>query len=179
MPHETYPTYRIAVVGCSGSGKSTLAAKIAHRLGIEHVELDAYFHQPNWQPLDREEFVRRVRERTPANGQWVSCGNYQSSAGGDLVQRATHIVFLDYPWSLVMRRMVARSLGRVVRKTELWNGNRERPLNLLNPDPRQNIILWAATQWAPLRKRYASARQAEPGPAEVVHCRKPQDAEAF
>ncbi|MCP4962638.1 MAG: AAA family ATPase, partial [Actinomycetia bacterium] len=37
---------KVAFVGCSGAGKTTLARQVAERLGVEHIELDAMFHQP-------------------------------------------------------------------------------------------------------------------------------------
>ena len=51
---------RISVVGNSGSGKTTVARAIAGALGVPHLELDAVFHQPDWQPLDTAEFRRIV-----------------------------------------------------------------------------------------------------------------------
>jgi adenylate kinase family enzyme len=48
---------RIVVVGSSGSGKTTLARALAGELGLAHVELDAIFHQPGWEPLADDEFV--------------------------------------------------------------------------------------------------------------------------
>jgi len=53
---------RVSVVGNSGSGKTTLAAQLARRLAAPHLELDAVFHQRDWQPLPVEEFRARVAE---------------------------------------------------------------------------------------------------------------------
>jgi adenylate kinase family enzyme len=41
-------------VGNSGASKSTFARALATQLGMSHVELDTFFHQPNrtLSPLD-------------------------------------------------------------------------------------------------------------------------------
>jgi len=43
------PGRRLSVVGCSGAGKTTLSRQLAQQLGYRHVELDALYHQPDWQ----------------------------------------------------------------------------------------------------------------------------------
>ena len=151
------PPYRISIVGCSGAGKTTLARALAERLAIPHVELDALYHQEGWKPQEREELRRQTLAATPPDGQWVVCGNYEDTVGTELRARANQIVFLDLPRGLVMRRIISRSAKRVVSREELWNGNRERWLNLLHPNPKHNIVLWAFTLWGPYRRRYRHA----------------------
>lgn len=67
---------RIAIVGSPGSGKTTLARALADRLDLSHVELDALFHQPGWEPLPDADFIAAVESATAAE-RWVTCGNYQ------------------------------------------------------------------------------------------------------
>ena len=113
---------RVLVIGQSGSGKSTLAGFLARRLGLRHVELDALFHGPGWVPNPR--FREDVDAATSAPA-WVVDGNY--SAVRDLLwARADTLVWLDLPRTTTARRAVLRTLRRVVARTELWNGNRER-----------------------------------------------------
>ena len=123
----------MSVVGVSGSGKTTLAAEIARRLGAPHLELDSVFHQPGWEPLPEQQFRTRVAEFV-AGDRWVVDGNY--SIVQDLVwRRADTVVWLDPPRSQVMRRIIRRTLRRVISRAELWNGNRESWSNLLRADP--------------------------------------------
>ncbi len=147
---------RISVVGNSGSGKTTLARAVADELGLPHMELDAVFHQPNWQPLETELFRARVGEFI-AGDAWVIDGNY--SAVQDLVwARADTVVWIDLPRHAVMRQLIARTLRRLMTRQELWNGNTESWRNLLCLDPERSIIAWAWTGHRKYVQRYAAAQ---------------------
>lgn len=145
---------RVSVVGISGSGKTTFARALAARLGAEHLELDSVFHQPDWRPLPTEEFRARVGERV-AEPRWVIDGNYGDHVQDLVWDAADTIVWLDLPRWRVMRAILPRSLRRVATRERLWNGNRERWRNLLDPRPEENVVLWAWTQHPVVRARYA------------------------
>ena len=146
---------RVSVVGISGSGKSTLGLQLAARLGVSFGELDAVFHQPGWTPLAPEEFASRVSAMAAGDG-WVIDGNY--SAVLPLVwARADTVVWLDPPRRTAMRRLVLRTLRRLVRRTELWNGNTERWRNLLTWDAQESVISWAWQTFPVYQRRYAAA----------------------
>jgi adenylate kinase family enzyme len=156
------------VVGNSGSGKTTLAAELARRLAAPHLELDAVFHQRDWQPLPEPEFRARVAEFV-AGARWVVDGNY--SAVQDLVwQRADTVVWLDPPRHRVMRQLIGRTLRRAFTRAELWNGNREEWTSILRADPAESIIAWAWSQHGVVRERYASA-QADPANGHLTFIR--------
>ena len=85
---------RISVVGNTGSGKTTVAEALASDLGLPCLELDSVFHQPDWQPLDAEEFRRIVSEFTVAE-RWVVDGGY--SAVSDIVWgRADTVIWVRH-----------------------------------------------------------------------------------
>lgn len=132
---------RFVVQGTSGSGKSTLSVALAKKLGLEYLELDGVYQQPHWTPLDLEEFRARVASLAEQPG-WVIDGNY-SHVRDILWSRATTIVIIDLPRRVVMIRVIRRTLGRLLTRKELWNGNRESWRNALSRDPMRNIILWA------------------------------------
>ena len=147
--------HRVCVVGNSGSGKSTLAAALADKLGASYLELDSVFHQPDWQPLERDVFRERIDEFTQAPT-WVVDGNY--SAVRDIVwSRVDTVVWLDLPRHKVMRQLLGRTLRRMATGAELWNGNRERWQNLFRLDPEESILIWAWTRHAIYRERYLGA----------------------
>ena len=150
---------RIAIVGCSGVGKSTLSGNLSSLLNLPVIELDSYFHQPNWTPTETEVFRREVfvaiESAEASSGGWISDGNYNSNGGGDVQARADTILWLDLPRRAVMSRVIRRTLFRVVTRQELWNGNRERWANLFKWKPEDNIIRWSWTQHANYRRQYS------------------------
>jgi len=131
-----------------------MARAIAESLGYPSLELDGVYHQPNWEFLPDDEF--RAAVDTFASGDtWVIDGNYSSHGVLDLVwSRADTVVWLDPPKSVVMQRVVSRTLRRSVTREVLWNGNREPLTNLYKWNPEDNIIRWAWTRFDLVRDKY-------------------------
>jgi len=131
---------RISVAGNSGSGKTTTSRVIAERLGLEHVELDALFHGPNWSAPPKDEFRQRVRETLDALDGWVADGNYSGYLGGLVLERAETLVWLDLPLHVCMRRISTRTLRRIRTREELWESkNRE---SMRNAFFTRDSLLW-------------------------------------
>jgi adenylate kinase family enzyme len=149
---------RVVVLGTAGSGKSTLARALAARGGADHVELDGLHHGPNWTPVPREVFRERVAAATDG-ASWAVDGNHIDAVGESLWPRADTIVWLDLPLPLILVRIVRRSVGRILRRTELWSGNRETWRGLLGRD---SLVGWAVSSHrrhrAELPLRLASPR---------------------
>ncbi len=157
---------RVHVQGTSGSGKSTLAAALANTFAVPYLELDNIFQQPNWTPLELGEF-RRQAGSFVEQPRWVVDGNY-SQVRDIIWPRATSIVIIDLPRRIVMTRVIKRTFLRILKREQLWNGNRESWSNALSRDPLRNIILWS---WN-THSRYHVAVPAEAresvGPERVV-----------
>lgn len=135
---------RIRVVGTSGTGKTTMATRVAERLHLPHLELDALQHLQGWRPVPLDEFNQRLDAFIAASepyGGWVIDGNYNHRAP-QLFDAADTIVWLDHPRRVVMTRILRRTLGRLVRRRHLWNGNRKRLRSLFDRDPDVNVVLW-------------------------------------
>jgi adenylate kinase family enzyme len=159
---------RVSVVGNSGSGKSTLAKRLAAHLGVPNLELDSVNHQPNWQPLPRDEFRARVAAVIEQDG-WVIDGNYR--AVRDLIwARADTVVWLDLPRRTVMRQVLTRTIGRGMLRKELWNGNRESLRNLFRWDPEESVVRWAWVKHGHYRELYLTAF-ADPANAHLTMLR--------
>jgi adenylate kinase family enzyme len=119
------------------------------------VELDAIFHQPNWQPLPDKEFRSKVAD-VVGREHWVIDGNY--SKVRDIVwSDAELVIILAYPRAVVIRRVTGRALRRVIGRKPLWNSNRERWSNLLSWEPGKSIIRWAWTNDDKYRVGYLEA----------------------
>lgn len=145
------------MVGNSGSGKTRLARRLAGLLAVPHVELDAIHHLPGWEPIDPDTFLREIEALTAGDG-WVIDGNYRTVVvDGPVWQRADTVVWVDLPRYVVTYQVVVRTLRRVVRREELWNGNREPLSNLYSWDPYKSIIRWSWTQHSKYEERFCSA----------------------
>jgi len=141
---------RVVVIGTSCSGKTTFARQLAQALGFTHIELDAIHWKPNWCPRPLEEF-RGLVEQAIAGESWVVDGNY--SEVRDMVwNRATHIIWLNYPFFFVFARAIRRTVSRIVFQEELFSGNREtwRLLFL----SRDSILWWIVKTYRRRRREY-------------------------
>ncbi len=148
---------RVSVVGNAGSGKSRLGERIARVLDVPYVELDAIHHLPGWEPIDPDEFLARITD-VCSTEEWVIDGNYRTVVlDGPVWRRADTVVWLDLPRRTVMRQVSLRTLRRIIRREELWNGNRESLRNLWAWDPYKSIIRWAWTQHGKYQERFGSA----------------------
>jgi len=121
---------RVVVQGTSGSGKTTLSNALADALGISCLELDGLYQQPNWNRLEVKEFRARVGSFVEQT-RWVVVGNY-SRVRDILWPRSTTILFIDLPKRVVMTRVIQRTILRIVKREQLWNGNRESLRNALS-----------------------------------------------
>ena len=116
---------KIAVISsASGNGKTTLGRKLAAALDVPFVELDALVHGPDWTETPDDE-LRALVEPVVAGDSWVIDGVYRGKLGTLVLDAADTIVWLDLPLHVWLPRLLRRTVRRVVRREELWNGNRE------------------------------------------------------
>ena len=171
---------RIVVVGTSGSGKTTVARELAEILDIPHLEMDAVAHRDGWDSTPKEVFVHELHDFTNAT-EWVVDGNYSSRDTPEVVwPRADTFVWLDLPRSTVMRRVVGRTLKRVVTREKLWGEVVEPWTNLYSRDPYQNIMLWAWKTYDHNREKYEQTMtDGSWAHAEVHRLRSKSDVNSF
>jgi adenylate kinase family enzyme len=142
---------RIAVMGTTCSGKSTVARALAERLDVPYLELDGLYWGPGWTKPEKEDFRRQV-EPFVREDAWVVDGNYTSTLGDLVLRRADTVVWLDLPLARVLWRVARRTLGRVVRRTELWSGNRETWRNAFLS--RDSLFIWAVQTHGRFRRGF-------------------------
>ncbi len=144
---QTIGPARIALLGVSGAGKTTLGVRLAKTLNIGYVELDSLFLNENWRESDKEEFRKKVGEQLRDKKYYIIDGNYRSIS--DLTwDTCTVFICLDYQKIVIMKRVILRTIGRVITQEELWNGNRETFKKSFMS--RKSIILWS---WNTYQKR--------------------------
>ena len=143
---------RINVIGTSGSGKSTFSKRIAEKLNIPYIELDALFWKANWTESTYEEFSHKI-QKAVIEDDWVLDGNY-SRIEDIKWQRVQMVVFLDLPFHLVLYRIISRSLIRGYTGQKLWAGNDETIWKHLFT---QDSMIWYVIKtFHKRRKRYTS-----------------------
>jgi adenylate kinase family enzyme len=165
---------RILVYGVTGSGKSTLAARIGRRLGLPYHSVDDLTWEPGWVAVPDE--VQRERiAAICATDSWVLDSAY--SIWKDLpLTRADLVVGLDFPRWRSLGRLLRRTVRRIVLRTEICNGNRERMRNLfLSTD---NLVVWQFQSFGRKRRRMR-AWQADPAMPPVVLLRSPAEVERW
>ena len=170
------PLKRIIVLGTSGAGKTSMAMELALTMGVPHVEFDALRHGPNWAETPDDEFRESIAEALSGD-RWVADGNY-SVAREVAWPRATTLVWLDYPFPVVLWRLTIRTFRRGIFRIELWNGNKE---NLLDHFfTRESLFLWVLkTHWRIRRQFRELFWEPRFAHLKVVRHRSPRAAKAW
>ena len=168
---------RLIIIGTSCSGKTTLTRQLSRTLRAPCIELDAIHWKPAWQPRPTDEFRQMVSE-VVAGERWVIDGNY--SRVRDIVwARGTTIIWLNYPFRVVLWRALCRTVKRAATQEELFSGNRESFRKSFFS--RESIILWVIYSYRRLRAKlpadsgqrrlssFAGDRAARPCPSGKVN----------
>ncbi|MDX6439780.1 MAG: hypothetical protein QOF45_2363 [Gaiellaceae bacterium] len=155
----------MATASCSG--KTTLGRELARRLAVPFVELDSLVHGPNWTQTPDDE-LRALVEPIVASDGWVIDGGYWGKLGDLVLRNADVVVWLDLPVRIWLPRLVRRTTGRMIRREELWNGNRETVRNFIVS---RDSLLWYALRNHPRHRRVYPERLA---PYNVVRLRSPR-----
>ncbi len=164
---------RFSIVGtASCSGKTTLGRELARRLDVPFVELDSLVHGPNWTETPDDE-LRALVEPIVATDGWVIDGGYWGKIGDLVLRNADVVVWIDLPLRIWLPRLVRRTARRVIRREELWNGNRETLRGALFS---RDSVLWYALQNHRRRRRVYPERLA---PYDVVRLRSPREVDAW
>lgn len=158
---------RIVIIGTSGSGKTTLARTLAKQIDGNHIEIDALFHLPDWKETPDEEMLSKLDELTN-RARWTTCGNYRKFLIPVAWPKADTIVWLDYNLTFVLARLLRRTLVRLVKREELWNGNRESWRMFFS---RESIMLWALQSHYGNRNVYAKLFAQDS--RRLIHLRSP------
>jgi adenylate kinase family enzyme len=122
-PETIRRSRRILLLGTIGSGKTTCAKRISKRLGIPYLELDSLYWEEDWVKASDSVFRERVLDALKDNA-WVVDGMYPQ-VEDIILSKADTVVWLDYPFCVIMRRLIRRTFRRIITQEELSHGNRE------------------------------------------------------
>jgi hypothetical protein len=148
MQRQTTHGLRLHLIGSSGAGKTTLGRTLAQALGVPFVDLDDLYWEPGWQEVGHDELARRVAPTLALPG-WVIVGNYRATTELHVWPRLTHLLVLDLPLPLLLRRTVWRTVRRGLTGEPCCNGNRESLLRLFHHD---GVLRYLLRTW---RARHA------------------------
>ena len=115
---------KILVIGCCGAGKSTFSKKLQLILNLEIIHLDQYYHKPNWEEPQQEEW-KKIVNKLVQKSSWIMDGNY-SETMDVRIKSADTIIYLDYPilkcfWRVMIRIFKYHGLVR----SDMANGCKE------------------------------------------------------
>jgi len=112
--------------------------------------MDALYHGENWTP--RPSFVVDCLTLLSTDGAWVTDSFGYPAVRDEVWARADILVWLDFPRRVIMPRIVWRTVSRWLLRRELWNGNRERARDWLQPE---HPMRWSWDYWKDRRPRSA------------------------
>jgi adenylate kinase family enzyme len=177
MPRP-FPYRRLIVVGVTGSGKSTLAERLAEKLRLDYVELDALFWLPNWVGTPDEEFAAKVDAATRGE-RWVVAGNY-SRVRSIMWPRAQAIIWIDYPLATVFWQLLKRTIRRTWKRELLWNTNTERFLPHLKLWSDESLFRWLfKTYWRRKREYPQLFAMPENEHLTILHFSSPDETDTW
>lgn len=167
---------KILIIGTTGSGKSTLASKISEKLNVKHIEQDNFFWQPNWQITPKEEFVSKVTDEIK-NDSWVTCGNH-GAVRELLANKANIIIWLDYPFHVILYRILKRTFRRIVFKKKCCNGNTETFKQTFFS--KNSILLWVFKTYKKRKVNYAKLfNELSSSNKKLLRFKKAKEADEF
>lgn len=144
---------RVLVYGVTGSGKSTLARRLAASWDLPYVPVDDLSYGPNWTVRSTEEQLAIFREACQQDS-WIMDSAYRAWLPV-VLDRATHIIALDYPRLISFGRLLRRTLHRVTTRTPVCGGNRETWSRVWSSD---SILRW---HFRSFEKKRATIREWE------------------
>ena len=116
---------KVLVIGCCGAGKSTFSKKLEKILKLPLIHLDKYYHKPNWEEPEKDEWEQVLRKLVKQK-RWIMDGNYADSF--DIrFPLADTIIYLDYPSIKCCLRVIKRNITDFRKKrSDIADGCKER-----------------------------------------------------
>lgn len=173
------PCKRIVVIGTTGSGKSTLAERLAEKLSMDFIELDALHWEPDWQGADLDIFRARVEKALRQAERWVVAGNYHVVR--DLVwTKAEAVIWLDYSLWRIFWQLTRRTFARWWTQELLWGTNRENLWIHFKLWSHESLFHWLfKTYWRRKREYPLLLSQPEHRHLKLIRFKHPKETEEW
>lgn len=172
------PYNRIVIIGVTSSGKSTLAESLSKRFGHDFIELDALHWEANWQEAPPDVFRARVEKAIQAE-KWIVAGNY-SEVRSRVWSKADAVIWLDYPFLLVLRQLTVRTFRRWWNQEVLWGTNIEPLWDHFKLWSKDSLFHWLfRTYWRRKRDYPILLSQPEYQHLKVLRFKHPSETSAW
>lgn len=168
---------KINVVGTSSSGKTTVSKKLSDILSISHIEMDALFWGPNWEPSSYEEFCAKLRSALKGSS-WILDGNYTRTTPIKW-ESVNVVIWLDFSFMCSLFQSIKRAIKRIIAREELWpgTGNIETLGGLFSKD---SIVLYTIKSHRRVRRKYEAYFKSGYYPnIQFIRLRSPRKVESF
>lgn len=167
---------KINVIATSGSGKTSFSKELAQVLDYPCIEMDVLYWKDNWVESSDDEFFQKL-EQALNKDQWVLDGNYSRTQHIKWKEVDT-IIWLDYPFHLVLWRVLKRSIARLIDQEPMWGTNNRESFrqSFLSS---KSIILWSITSYPRMKKRYENLFKTNPQNLNLIRLKTPKEAKEF
>lgn len=150
---RTYlPMKKINVIGTSGSGKSHFSKRLAKKLDIPYIEMDAILWQPDWQQLENAAFLLAIQEIV-SQPSFVLDGNHSKTSSIKWSAIDT-IIWLDLGFWRTFLQVLMRSIKRAHTQQEIWEGTGNKESFRRNFFTSKSVILWMLKNYWKTKSKY-------------------------
>lgn len=118
---------RILIIGGNGCGKTTLSNKLANKLSLPLIHLDALYWNDNWKPVSDEEFDRLLMSEL-VQPRWIIDGNISRTIPLRL-QYCDAVIFMDFSRIRCLTGVVGRFVKNYGKSRTDMGGNCLEKLN--------------------------------------------------
>lgn len=159
---------KIVVVGVSASGKSVFARRLATKVNLPIVFMDAIMWKPGWNYIGDEETVKKLNEES-AKPRWIIEGYIAKGARSFVFERAESIIYLDYHPLVASLRYIQR-----------WWMHKKNPRSELEGSPEKFSwkflkLVWTKGETASLNKFLAQLKDQ----TKIIKLASPKEAKNF
>ncbi len=110
---------RIYILGGPASGKTHLAKLLSEKLKIKHYDLDDITYEVKYSKRRNRDERKNILEKICANKSWIIEGSYAREWVRAAFSKNDVIIFLNFPISTIIARLVAREFGE--RRASLYD----------------------------------------------------------